>query len=383
MRAKRVPPRLWGVQGGDGSSVGARALLVVLLAGVVLPGCRESEEAPPPALRPVAYLKAAPSEEGRIRTFSGVAQAGIDAPLSFKVGGTIDRLEVKVGDRVRPGQLIAELNPLDYQLQVEDAQASLHRAQAEARNAEANFARTRDLYESGNASRNEYDAARAASESTRASVNSVEKRLELARRQLDYTRLVAPLAGDIAEVNVEVSQNVGAGQQIVRLTSSSSLEVVVGVPESLIPRIHRGSSVLVTFDALPSGEFAAVVTEAGVAATGAGSTFPVTVRLSRPDPDLRAGMTAEVAFSFGRADHEPRFYLPPHTVLEDREGRFVFLAEPAGESQGVIRRQAVTVGELSAEGLEVLSGLQEGDRVVTAGLSFLAEGDKVRLDAGK
>jgi multidrug efflux pump subunit AcrA (membrane-fusion protein) len=82
----------------------------------------------------------------RVRTFSGTARAGVESRLSFRVAGTVERVAVKVGDTVRPGQMLAELDPRDYELQVEDAEASLAQARARARNAESNLDRVRGLY---------------------------------------------------------------------------------------------------------------------------------------------------------------------------------------------------------------------------------------------
>lgn len=354
---------------------------ISLAAVLLLAGCSKEPVANAPELRPVRSVSAKAVEGARVRTFSGTTRAEEEPSLSFKVPGTIVRLEVKVGDRVQTGDLIAELDPLDYQLQVEEAEASLARAQAEARNAEATFRRVRDLYENGNASRNEYDAARAAAESSRAQVQSVEKRLELARRQLSYTRLTAPSSGAIAEVNVEVNENVGAGRPVALLTSSRNLEVEVTMPENLIAQVVRGDATQVTLDALPGEKFPAVVTEVGVASTGAGTTFPVRARLTRSHPNILPGMAAEVAFQFG-GGAQRRFLLPPSAILEDREGRFVYVVEPSSGDQGVVRRRAVTVGELTDEGLEVLTGLRENDRVVTAGLATLSDGEQVRLTQG-
>ena len=114
-----------------------------------------------------------------MHTFSGLAHARIESRLSFRVRGTILRVPVRMGDTVRAGQLIAELDPTVYQVQLQEAQAGLVQAQAEARNAEANYERVRALFENENASLNELDTARAGTESTAALVRSVEKRLEL------------------------------------------------------------------------------------------------------------------------------------------------------------------------------------------------------------
>jgi RND family efflux transporter MFP subunit len=302
--------------------------------------------------------------------------------LSFKVGGTVSRLPVRMGMRLERGALIAEIDPSDYQLQVEEAAAALRSAEAGARNAEASFERVRGLYENTNASLTDYDTARAAAESSRANVESVRKRLELARQQLSYTRLEAPVAGAIAEVKVEVNENVRAGQEVVRLAAEAGYEVVVAVPESLIAEIRHGQSAQVRFDALPGRELEATVTEVGVTTSATGTAFPVKARLEEKDEALRPGMAAEVEFRFDAPGGGNRFRVPAQAVNEDRQGRFVLVVERSGEGRGVVRRRGIVVGPLTPDGLEVVEGLRDGDLLVTAGISQLEDGDAVKLTAG-
>jgi RND family efflux transporter MFP subunit len=344
-------------------------------------GCGGDEAEPETILRPVRYQQVYSTGGSRVRRFAGTARAGLESRLSFKVPGTVVDIAVRVGENVRAGQLIAELDPEDYRLQVQQAQAALAQARAQERNAQADFDRARDLYENASMSLAEYDAARTAYESAKESVNAYRRSLDLARLQLSYTRLTAPVVGAVASVNVEVNENVSTGQAVVLLTSSSDLEVEVGVPEALILQIGEGDEVTVTFDAQPGRSFDAAVTEVGVAATGAGMTYPVTVRLAVSDPGIRSGMAAEVAFRFESASQRVLYLVPPAAVGEDREGRFVYVVEPSDLGQGIVRRRAVVVGELTAGGLEIFEGLSDGDRVVTAGWSKIEDGLVVRLAA--
>ena len=352
-------------------------LCVPLLAQLFAAACGGDREAEP-LVRPVRYVQVFAAGV-RVRTFSGVAQAAVESALSFRVAGTVERLPVEVGDQVRRGQLIAALDPEDYRLQQQDAQAALRRAQAEARNAEANYNRVRGLYENNNASLSDLDAARTAFESATQMVESADNRLALARRQLAFTRLTAPQDGDIAAVNVEVNENVRAGRAIVLLTSGSQLEVNVAVPEVLIAQIREGMRVTVTFDALPGREFGAMVTEVGVASTELVTTFPVAVRLDRAEESIRSGMAAEVAIQFAAPGGGNVIVVPPVAVGEDQNGRFVYIVEPADSGYGFVRRRAVTVGELTSDGFEILDGLAEEDRVITAGISQITDGLRVRI----
>ena len=139
-----------------------------------------------------------------------IARAGIEADLSFRVGGTVEDVNVALGDTVKKGQVLARLDSVDYELQVQEAAAGLAQAEAALRKGEADFDRTRALYESNNASKSELDAARAAAESARSQVDAASKRLELSRQQLAYTELRAPADGAIALKDLEINENVQA-----------------------------------------------------------------------------------------------------------------------------------------------------------------------------
>jgi multidrug efflux system membrane fusion protein len=357
-----------------------KLFVVFFMATLLLPFCREKEQVQE-IIRPVRYIHVFSTGGSRVRTFSGVAQAGMESRLSFKVPGTVQKVAVRVGDEVRSSQLIAELDSYDYQLNVQQAEASLTQAKAQARNADAAYDRTRSLYENKSASKQDLDATRMAYESANAMVQASEKQLEQARLQLSYCKLVAPLNGTIADVYLEANENVQAGHPVLLLTSGSELEVKVSIPGSLISQIEENKEGSVKFDAIPDEEFQATVTEVGIKSTTMATTFPVILRLKKTEHDIRAGMAASVSLFFESKDYRVRFIVPSEAVGEDREGRFVFLVDflPAQEGFGIVRRKPVVVGELTAEGLEVFEGLTDGDMVVTAGISHIVDGQKVKL----
>jgi len=358
----------------------AKLCVVFLITALLFSSCKEEQQIQE-IIRPVRYIKAVPTMGSYVRTFSGVAQAGTESRLSFKVPGTVKRIACRVGSRVRTGQLLAELDPYDYELRLQQAESSLLQAKAQARNADVNYERTRTLYEKESTSKSDLDAARMASEAANATVQTLEKQLELARMQLNYTKIRAPLAGAIAEVRIEVNENVQAGMQVILLTSGSHIEVKVAIPEILISQIEEDKGVSVKFDAVQGKEFQATVTEVGVKSTGIVTTFPVTLLLTEPDPNIRAGMVATAEFRFRLKDERERFIIPSEAVGEDREGRFVFVVEQLTEEEGygIVKRKPVNVGELTTEGLEIFEGLKDGELVVTAGISQIVDGQKVKF----
>jgi len=355
------------------AAVGLGALLLTTL------GCGGSEETvAEPVIRPVRFVEVASSNEARERRFAGEARSGRESSLSFRVAGTVESIAVAVGDRVEGGEGIARLDPTDYRLQMREAEAAAAQAEAAVRKAEGDYERVRGLYENNNASKSDLDAARAGAESSRAQLAAARQRVERSRRQVGYTRLTAPVAGAIAAVRVEEGENVGAGQAVAVLASGRLPEVAVAVPGALISGIEEGGAATVAFEDLEGPVYPARVTEVGVVASPSG-TFPVTVRLERESEEVRSGMAASVTFRFESAGGA-RIYLPSVAVGEDAEGRFVWVLDGAGET-AVTHRRAVEVGELTPEGLEILGGVVDGERVVTAGVRRIHDGQTVRVTA--
>jgi RND family efflux transporter MFP subunit len=277
--------------------------LAAVVTGVATAGCQADPPAPvEPLVRPVRYEIVRATGAGLSRTFTGVARAGSEATLSFRVTGTVMALAVSVGDRVAAGDLIAEVDPADYTILVKEAEAGLRQAEAQASNAEADLRRVRGLYETNAASRDDLDAARAGAESARAQVEALVQRLEMANRQVGYTRLLAPTAGAIAEVSVELNENVAAGQAVAMVTSGGRPEVEVAVSEGVIARVVTGQRVRVQFDALPDQALRGTVSEVGVMAGGTATTFPVTVALASSVAGVLPGMAASVTFEFPDID---------------------------------------------------------------------------------
>ncbi|MBT8094773.1 MAG: efflux RND transporter periplasmic adaptor subunit, partial [Gammaproteobacteria bacterium] len=187
---------------------------IVLLASLVLGACGDAGDAVDERLRPVRYMTISDVGVDRERSFSGTSKSSRESRLSFKVSGTIVDLPVQNGQRLNAGDPIAALDSASYVLQAQQAQAALVEAQANDRRASANYERTKGLYANDNASLNDLESARAQAESAQAVVASANKALEIARLNVSYTRLNADTDCSIASLDVEVNENVAAGQQV-------------------------------------------------------------------------------------------------------------------------------------------------------------------------
>ncbi len=360
-----------------------RCLLATAIMSVALfCGCSPEVSEEPELIRPVRYARVMPQGAIEQRTYSGSTKAELETDLSFKVAGTLILRDAGVGDAISVGQLVAQLDPTDYRVRVQEAEAGLARARAELRNAQAGYERTRELYENRNASRSDLDTARAGAESASAQVRAATQQLEAARLQLSYTRLTAPASCTVAQTFVELNQNVAAGQSILRVNCGQCAEVVVSVPELDIGRINAGTTVAVAVDALPDELLTGVVSEVGVATGGGGATYPVTVALQERCGAVRSGMAADVTFRFPTSGPSGGLVVPFVAVGEDADGRFVFVLEPSDGQAGerwFARRRPVTVGGLTADGLTIISGLTEGEIIATAGVRRLTDGQQVTL----
>jgi len=366
-----------------------RSLLCsALLVLVVTAGCQTDEDPPEEPPRPVRYEQvfSASSEQGR--TFSGVAQAGSEAQVAFRVRGAVESVGVQVGQQVRRGQILARLDATDYVIQQRQAEAALAQANAQLRNAEATYERTQQLYANQGASQSDLDAARAQFTSAQAQVRSAEAQLRAAERQVSYTQLAAPLSGAVADVAAEVGEQVSPGRPVVTISGAGQPEVEVPVPEGLIGRVRTGAPAQVRIGALGDAEYEATITEVGVAPTGGATTFPVTVRLTETASQVRPGMAADVTLpmgassSAGESSSAIRVVVPAHSVGEDRDGRFVFVLQQQGKDRAIALRRPVETGGFQDDAIEILEGVQSGDLVVTAGVSVLADSQEVALLGG-
>ncbi len=371
-----------------------RLSLASFLFMLLVIACTSKEVAPvEEVLRPVRYAKIVNEANAAQQTFSGSAQSGKESSLSFRVGGTITQLAVKVGDRVRKGQLISALDATDYSIQLDESAAQLQSAESQIKSAESqmlnarsNYRRIEQLYENNSVPLSEFEqaktnfeAAQSSHEAALAQRSLSQKQMQAARNQVSYARLLAPYEGIITQVVVEENEQLSPGSPVALISSIGEPEVQVGIPESFIARVKKGQRVSVSFSALPDQTFTGQVSEVGFSTAG-GATYPVTVGFETESKEVRPGMAARVTFLSQETDETDKSYkiAPVKGVSEGRDGRFVFVLKPVGDAYQVEKRP-VKIGKLLATGFEVMEGLQEGELIATAGLSALLDGMKVVL----
>jgi len=326
--------------------------------------------------RPVKTLLIGSGTAGGIRKFPGVVDANKKADLAFRVSGKVAKLLVKEGDKVASGQVLAALDPTDFKLVVNDKQASFNRARAD-------YNRAKKLVAKGHISRMDYDRLEADYKSRLAD-------LERAKRDLSYTILKAPFKGEIAQRFIENYEEVRAKIKVFTLADNSTLEVKINVPENIMLRVksrkqgsqHKPVPVLAAFDAVPGKRFPLIFKEVATRADAKTQTFLVTYTMPAPD-ELRVlpGMTVNVIADLSKhldkgAGHEV-FYLPITAVSGTADlNSQVWMVD---EKTMRVHPLPVKLGAMKGNTVEVQEGLQGGERIVTAGARFMADGMLVTL----
>jgi RND family efflux transporter MFP subunit len=298
--------------------------------------------------------------------------------LSFRTAGLITSLNVAIGQRIKKGQLIAQLDQKDALLALQQAQADVVNAKVQVETASSSFERIKQLYQTNNASLSDYEKAKSTLSNAQTSYEISTKRLDLQRSQVSYTTVTSPMSGIVSSVNVETNEVVRPGQSILTMSREDvkDIEAQVGIPEKYISQVKDGSPTKIKITTL-SKEFDGVITEVGY--TSSGGTYPVITSLTNAVEEVRPGMPVEVSFTFGDEDQEKQLIVPVKAVGEDERGQFVYILSAASDEVFEAKRVTIEIGSLTSGGFIVRSGLTQDQIVAVAGLRSLYDGMKVEL----
>ncbi|WP_419778902.1 efflux RND transporter periplasmic adaptor subunit [Maridesulfovibrio sp.] len=352
-------------------------IISILVLGFALTGCKEKPAPVQEILRPVKTMQVGEGASGRNWVFSGTAEDALQSDLSFRVGGKIVSFPGdQIGRKFRAGEVLARLDPEDYELEVRQAESNLEQVRANFVRAKADVKRISQLYERKVVSKSELDQSEADFKSYQAQLNASAKKLDISRKRLRYTVLKAPFDGWVGAVAVNVHQNVQSGQKVIGFNAGKQMKMHISLPDTLISTVEEGEEVQVAFDALPGKVMKGVIMEVGIG-TNEGASFPVKVYLDNSKQIVRSGMSGNVRFD-GRSAGTNVFVAPSAIVGNPDGTKHVWVVE----NGSVVKRRDVEVGPISAKGILIKNGLKSGDTVVTRGVHSLKEGLKVRNVGG-
>jgi multidrug efflux system membrane fusion protein len=351
--------------------------LVVLVSAIT--ACREQLPPPIETVRAIRTITLTEPASGRMRRFSGVVEAADSSSVSFEVPGNVREVNVDVGERISKGQVLAVLDERTFQLNVKAAQADVGRAEVELRDALSDLERLQRIagQDRGAISQRSLDQAEARYGSARNNLSYNTSRQNLVKRDLERAVLRAPFDGVISKRYVDPFQQVALGQKLFDLHMEGAMEAAVSVPESEIEYIYLGLPGEVRFPAIPEQVHKGIVTEVSKVAGGA-NAFPVKVTIEADNPRIRPGITAEVILLLGDEQGETAYLIPIEALAPggSESKSYVFVFDP---ETSTVKKTAIESGSFRANNIVVKKGLRAGDIIAAAGVSFLRDGQKVRL----
>ena len=345
--------------------------LCACVACVYLAGCSEEKPAAPAAARPARVVVVTPHKHAFVAQGAGRIQSRYVSQVGFEVGGRLTSREVDVGAVVRKGQKLAQLSAVDYQNKVTAAEADLAAAKAAVAQAAPQEERYRILLAKQITTRPIYENALKALQSAEAQVQSAEANLRIAKNQLSYTELRAPDDGVVTATTADPGQVVAAGQKVVEISRSSEREAVFAVASEHVAHARLGMPVKVWLQGRPEIAVIGSIRQISPEADSTTGTYEVKVALPSSPPEMRLG-----AVVVGRAETEgPEVMsVPSNALLQSGDGPQVWVVA----EDGTVHRRAVELLEFSADSVVVSRGLSAGEKVVTAGVNSLAEGQPVK-----
>lgn len=349
-------------------------LVVIIIFTLLLSACDRAAPEKNQGVRPVNLFEITNTTQQGARIFPARIIAGDRTDLAFKRPGQLQQLLIREGEQVTKGQLLAELNNNDAKLRLRDRQATFDLAQMQ-------FNRFATLSARNVIPRAELDIQRAARDSAQAT-------LKLAKEELSDLQIRAPFSGIIATVSARNYQVLPAGQPIATLNSLDSLDVVFNIPENLFDVIDENNAQyqpIVQFNNLPGREFNARYKEHTANTTSGSLTYQVTLSMQRPqDLPLLSGMSGSVKINLGNlanAAQTTNIIVPVEAVFNPddtaRNQPHVWVVKQQDGKMFVGSRQVET-GQLTAEGIQIISGLTEGEKIVAAGTRELHQNQQVR-----
>ena len=308
-------------------------------------------------------------------TFNGRTKAFQEVPIYFNISGEILKKYIEPGKKVKKGDVLAQLDPREWQLEYKQQNSNLTQAKTLFTETSNEYEKTRRLYEVGKITDSQLDNALAELQSAKAQLSAARDALSSSREKLNFTTLRAPVDGTIASINFELNQNVISGQTIATIESGGSIQFEIEVPAQMIPLINMGQAGLIKLNSPKNNEVLSKVTFIGTM-NQEGPTYPVKLTFLKSEKTLYPEMTGKVTFNLEKRSGTEKIIIPTTAVLGLPGGQNqVWLLD---QNSKTVKSQVVQIGKLSSQGIEIVQGLKTGDILVIRGINNLIRGMKVK-----
>ncbi|MFC1578405.1 efflux RND transporter periplasmic adaptor subunit [Thermodesulfobacteriota bacterium] len=353
-----------------------KQMIWLLCLSVSLTACKEKTEIIE-VVRSIKTVTVSKQEAEKVFKFSGVVAAVDSSGLSFQVGGQVEIVNVDIGDRVTKDQVLAVLDPEPYQLDVDAIQSELVKARDNVDKTKSEYERQKRIFEQGAGAERFVEVTEYEYKAAKSAIDFQIARLDQVKRNLRKTKLLSPYDGTIAWRAVQPNEEVGIGQKVFEINATGKMEVQLAIPETTVDQIRIDDPATITYPTLPGETAQGRISYIGSAAVKA-NAFPVKVELRDPNEKVLPGMTAEATLTVKAKNQKPGFIVPFQALLPAPEANqgFAFVYDP-----GTSTVKKTAVRSRGSEGKEIIiyEGLAAGDIIAAAGVSFLADGLKVKL----
>lgn len=351
----------------------ASAAGILLVGALALSACTEEKAETKAVIRPVKVVEIAAAEKTRALEYSGAVKSRTEMNLGFRVAGKLTERLVDVGDRVRPGEVVARIDPTDYKLAVDSAAANLAAAEKAVETADLANKRAHALYAKNAVPKAQVEQTQLAYDQAASSRTAAAAALDQAKNQLSYADLTSDRGGIVTVVNADRGQVVAAGTPVLTVVADDQKEVQIAVPESDIAQFKPGNRVKARFWSDDTLVLAGKVREVSGSADPQSRTF--SVRVSLPDdPRVLIGMTATVVADVKAEGDDVT--VPLSALAEKDGGKIVWTVDRVAAT---VHARPVKLADFTDDGVGVTEGLKPGDIVVAAGTQFMTENLKVKL----
>lgn len=337
----------------------ARLIMCFLICSCMVVGCKQKAKNTDD-IRMVKVEKAESRSGKTIVSYAGRMRAVSDINVAFRVAGTIEKIPVKVGQKVKKGQVIAILDQRDYSTQFSATESEYAQIKADA-------TRVMELFKRGSATDSENDKARYGLQQITAKYNAH-------KNALSDTRLLAPIDGYVQKIIFEPGETIAAGMPVVSLISGSKPEVEINITVSDFTRIDQVHSYTAIFDALPGKEFPLEVIGVTQKAN-LNQLYTLRLRInSNEQAIITPGMAVNVILKFSESMAGKQVVIPLKAVYSHEDKTLVWIYK-----DGLVRSCPVKVSEVIDNGRSIVEGINENDMIVVAGIHSLKEGERVRM----
>jgi RND family efflux transporter MFP subunit len=349
------------------------AVPVIAAALVSLAACQRAEEQRPPEIRPVRTLTITKALAGDVVALNGSIQAQTEINQAFRIGGRVIERSVSIGDAIQPGQPIARLDSQNEETSLLAARAQLDAARARQSEAQSMYVRMRDLVAERAVSRAQFESAETAARAAASAVESATSQVTLAQTRVNDTRLVADVSGVVTAQGAEPGEVVGAGQMIVQVARDGARDAVFDVPARAKAALSLNLPIAVALTGDPKVSASAVVREISPRADPLTGTFRIRARLAKPPADMRLGSTITGRLTLAATEV---IEIPPSAVIRSDRQAAVWVVDTKA---GTVSSRPIEIRSSDPNRVEVASGLNPGDVIVTAGVQALRPGQKVSI----